>query len=72
MLFTRARTRWRHDNKYRASGIYGFSSLSFVMQIRDDLKNGLILGPESNRRPMATETNRNVRHEGGMIIALKA
>lgn len=27
---------------YKASGIYGVS-VSFVMQIRDDLKNGLIL-----------------------------
>lgn len=59
---------------YKASGIYGVS-LSFVMQIRDDLKNGLILERQLLcvlGTGMATQTNKIVWHEEGMIIALKA
>lgn len=33
---------WRDDNKYRASGIYGFSLFRSLCK-SDDLKNGLIL-----------------------------
>lgn len=63
---------------YKASGIYGVC-LSFVMQIRDDLKNGLILEWQTLCVCWRREWKGNgdidkqiVWHEQGMIIALKA